>query len=158
MPCVGSSLFISSFSCAGPRFPEASLSGSVCIGFPHACLSLRVVTGSDDVSDSPEELDWSFGLDVEAELLLEDDDNPGTTRGTKLSILQVIVFPFFGRSWSFTVFSTHMNIRVLSKAYQAIELLSFPRVIARLRTDRDPERFLVLPRLFALIDLRSLPS
>ena len=35
------------------------------------------------------------GLDVEAELLLEDDDNPGTIRGTKLSIIQVIVFPFW---------------------------------------------------------------
>ena len=34
-------------------------------------------------------------FDVGAELLLEDDDNPGTTRGTKLSIIQVIVFPFW---------------------------------------------------------------
>ena len=31
---------------------------------------------------------------LKAELLLEDDDNPGTTRGTKLSIVQVIIFPF----------------------------------------------------------------
>ena len=53
--------------------------------------SLHVVTESD-VADSPEEFD--FGLDVEAELLLENDDNPGTTRGTKLSIVQVIVFTF----------------------------------------------------------------
>ena len=45
-------------------------------------------------SDSPEEFDCSFGLDVEAELMLEEDDNPGTTRGTKLSIVQVIVFPY----------------------------------------------------------------
>ena len=57
MPCVGSSSFISSSLCAGPRFPEASLSGSVCIAFPHARLSLRVVTGSGDVSDLPEEFD-----------------------------------------------------------------------------------------------------
>ena len=41
MPCVGSSLFISSSLCADSRFPEASLSGSVCIGFLHARLSLR---------------------------------------------------------------------------------------------------------------------
>ena len=44
MPCVGSSLFI---SFAGSRFPVACLSWSVSIGFPHACLPLRVVTGSD---------------------------------------------------------------------------------------------------------------
>ena len=93
-PCVGSCSSISSSVCAEPRFPEACLSGFVCIGFPHACLALRVVIGSDDVSDSPEDFDWSFGLDVEAELLLEDDDNPGTTRGTKLSIFQVMVLPF----------------------------------------------------------------
>ena len=46
MPCVGSSLFI---SFAGSRFPVACLSWSVSIGFPHACLSLQVVTGSDNV-------------------------------------------------------------------------------------------------------------
>ena len=65
----------------------------MCIGFPHAGLSLRVVTESDDVSGSPEEFDWPVGFDVEAELLLGDDDNPGTTRGTILSIVQVIIFP-----------------------------------------------------------------
>ena len=31
---------------------------------------------------------------MEVELLLEDDDNPGTTRGTKMSIMQIIVFSF----------------------------------------------------------------
>ena len=31
---------------------------------------------------------------LKAELLLEDDDNPGTERGTQLPIKQVIVFPF----------------------------------------------------------------
>ena len=48
--CVGSSLYMSSenFSHVGSRFPAACLSGSVSIGFPHACLSLRVVTGSDN--------------------------------------------------------------------------------------------------------------
>ena len=40
-PCVGSSLFIS-FA----RFTVACLSWSVSIGFPHACLLLRVFTGS----------------------------------------------------------------------------------------------------------------
>ena len=124
MLCVGSSSFISSFLRAELRFPEA-------------CLALRVFIGSDDVSDLPKEFDWSFGLDVEAELLLENDDNPGTTRGTKLSIIQVIVFPFFWSIVEFRRFSTHVNIRVLSKAFQAIQLLAFLRVIALWRTDRD---------------------
>ena len=57
MPCVGCSSFISSSFRAEPRFPEARLSGLVCISFPHARLALRVVIGSDDVSDSPEEFD-----------------------------------------------------------------------------------------------------
>ena len=50
----------------------------------------------------------------------------------------------------FHSFSTHMKIRVLSKAYEAIESLAFQRVIALLRTERYHEQKLVLPRLFAL--------
>ena len=118
-------------------------------GFPHTRLALRVATASDDVSDSPEELDWSFRPDVEAELLLEEDDNTGTKRGTGLSIIQIIVFPF-GVDWGVSTFSTHMNIRVLSKAHEATESLAFHRLIALLRTDRDHERKLVFTRWFAL--------
>ena len=66
---------------------------------------------------------------MEAELLLEHDDNPGTTRGTQLSIFQVIVVPFLVNR-GVSPFVTRMNTRVLSKAYQAIELLAFHRVIA----------------------------
>ena len=87
---------------------------------------------------------------MEVELLLEDDDNPGTTRGTKLSTEQVIVFPFLSIV-KFHRFSTHMNICVLSKAYQTIELLVFHRVVAH-------ECILMLPRLFALLHFRSPPS
>ena len=36
----------------------------------------------------------SCGGDVEDELRPELTDNPGTTRGTKLSVLQIIRFPF----------------------------------------------------------------
>ena len=52
VPCVGSSLSIPSFLYAGPRFPVAGLSGSFCISFTLAGLSLRAFTGSEDVSDS----------------------------------------------------------------------------------------------------------
>ena len=39
-------------------------------------------------------LDESCGGDVEDETLQELADNPGTTRGTKLSVLQRILFTF----------------------------------------------------------------
>ena len=107
MPCVGSSSFISSSLCAEPRFPEACLSGFVCNGFPHACLALRVVIESDDVSDSQEVFDWPFGLDVEDKLLLEYDDSLDTTRSTKLFIYTSNCLPIFGRSWSFAVFHSY---------------------------------------------------
>ena len=113
MPCVRSSLFI---SFAGSRFPVAYLSWTVSIGFPHACLSLRVVTGSNDVPNFLEQLDWSVDLDVEDKLLLEHDDNPGTTRGTELSIVQVINFPFWANC-GVSPFSTHMNIRVFEQSW-----------------------------------------
>ena len=80
---------------------------------------------------------------------LEYDDSLDTTRGTELSIIQVIDFSFMVNR-RVSPFSTHMNIRVLSKAYEAIESLAFHRVIALLRTDRDHEQKLVLTRLFAL--------
>ena len=38
-------------------------------------------------------LDESCGSDVEDELVPEFDDNPGTTRGTKFSVLDTSVFP-----------------------------------------------------------------
>ena len=37
----------------------------------------------------------SWGGVVGDELLPESTDNPGTTRGTKLSVLQIILLPFF---------------------------------------------------------------
>ena len=46
--------------------------------------SLRCVAGLEEV------LDESCGGDVEDELLSEFDDNPGTTRGTKFSVLHNI--------------------------------------------------------------------
>ena len=82
-------------------------------------------------------------------MLLENDDSLGTTRSTELSIVQVMVFPFWAKC-GVSLLSTRMNIRVLSKVYEAIESLAFHRVIALLRTDRNHEQKLVLTRLFAL--------
>ena len=81
--------------------------------------------------------------------MLEDDDSLDTTRSTELSTVQVIVFPFWVNR-EVSPFSTHVNIRVLSKADEAIESLAFHRVIVQLRTDRDHEQKLVLTRLLAL--------
>ena len=55
--------------------------------FRGAISLLRSDTGLED------ELDESCGGDVEDEKLPQLVDNPGTTRGTKLSVLHVIVFP-----------------------------------------------------------------
>ena len=44
-PCTS---HLKNVSHAGSRFPVACWSRSVSIGFPHACLSLRVGTGSDN--------------------------------------------------------------------------------------------------------------
>ena len=44
-----------------------------------------------------------------------------------------------------------MNIRAVSKAYEAIESLAFHRVIALIRTDPDHEQKLELTRLFSLL-------
>ena len=63
---------------------------------PSACLSLRFVAGLEKV------LDESCGGDVEDELVPELDDNPGTTRGTKFSVLHKNSFPFFGQQWFLT--------------------------------------------------------
>ena len=44
----------------------------------------------------------SFGVDVSDELLPELVDTPGTTRGTKLSVLHTMFLPFFGLPWLLT--------------------------------------------------------
>ena len=61
--------------------------GSVSRQFSGAGSSLRSVAGLEDV------LAESCGIDVEDELVPELDDNPGTTRGKKVSFLHKIVFP-----------------------------------------------------------------
>ena len=146
MPCFGSSLFV---SFAGPRIPEACLSRPVSIGFPHACLSLRVDTGSDNVPKFLQQLDWSVDLDIEDKMLLDYDDSLRTMRSTKLSTVQVFDFPYWANCGD-SPFSTHMSIHVLSTADETIEPLAFHRVIALLRTDRDHAQKLVLTRLCAL--------
>ena len=82
---------------------------------------------------------------LKTKILLEYDDSLDTTKSTEFSIIQVTNFLFLANC-GVSPFSTHMNIRVLSKAYQAIELLAFLWVIALLRADRDHEEKLVLTR------------
>ena len=68
-----------------------------------ASSSLRSNTESEDelaaavlpdAGDASGPNDSGDGV-VEDELLSELTDNPGTTRGTKLSVLQIILFPFW---------------------------------------------------------------
>ena len=63
------------------------------------------------------------------------DDSPGTTRSTKLSIIQVSDFQLLANC--FIDFPFKWISVFLSKAYEAIEPLAFHRVIALLRTDRN---------------------
>ena len=74
-------------SIAIPLFILVGVNGFVSRQLPGAGSSLRSVAGLEDVSDE------SCGGDVDDELLPELVDNPGTTRGTKLSVLHIIVFP-----------------------------------------------------------------
>ena len=75
-----------------------------------ACSSLRSNTEPEDELEAalfPEAWSASFlndscDSDVEDELPPELVDNPGTVRGTKLSVLQKILFPYGGRSWPST--------------------------------------------------------
>ena len=102
-------------------------------------------------------LDESCGNDVEDELAPELEDNPGTTTGTKFSVLHV---ELFSHSWSDVAFDrwpTHMNNRALRRVSQAIELQACPRVTALSRRDQDREHILVLPRSFAPLHWRSPP-
>ena len=136
MHCVGSSLFVSS---AGSRCLVALLSWFVSIGYPHACWSLQIVIGRNNVPNFLEHFDWFVDLDVEDKLLPDYDDNLDTTRNTELSNVQIIVFPFLANC-GVSPLSTHMNVRVLKKTYKAIEPLAFHQEIDLLRTDRDHEQ------------------
>ena len=66
------------------------------------------------------------------------DNSPCTTRSTKLSIEQKIDSLLTNRGVS--SFFPQMKIHVLRKAYEAMEPLTFHRVISLIRTDQDHEQ------------------
>ena len=100
-------------------------------------------------------LNDSCGFDVDDELPPELTDNPGTPRGTKLSVLQIILFPF-GVNRGFLAADPLTGVSVgFRKACHAIGVLACPRGAARLRTDSNHERTLVPPRGCALLHLQS---
>ena len=55
--------------------------------------SLRNLAGLGEI------LDEYCGNDVEDELAVELDDNPGTITGTKFSVCTGLFFTFFGQMW-----------------------------------------------------------
>ena len=89
----------------------------ICNQFPKTVPSLRSNTGLED------EHDESCGVVVEDELLPELADKPGTTRGTKLSVLHTPL-SILDQSWILT----HKSIHGLLKACPAMEKLAFPPV------------------------------
>ena len=90
-----------------------SFSQDSCPSFPELVSSLRPNTKSEDelaVALFPDAGDASGPNDsgdgvVEDELLSELTDNTGTTRGTKLSVLHIILFPFgvYRGAWPLTL-------------------------------------------------------
>ena len=70
-------------------------------------------------------------MDVEEGKLKEElVDKPGTTIGTKFSVLQCIRIPFLMRLWFLDRWSTHKSIRVHRKPFPAIKLLAYPRRVS----------------------------
>ena len=97
--------------------------------FPGAPSSLRSVAGLEDV------LDESCGSDVDDELVPEFDDDRGTTRGTTLSVLQMILFSLLVNRGFWPLVHSQVYLRVLRRAFQVIELQACPRVFALLGVD-----------------------
>ena len=85
-------------------------------------------------------------------MLADLSDNPGTTRGTKLCVLQ-IMFSHFG--WIVALDRWPTGVSVVFAKLAALGQRAFPRVVARLRTDSSHERTLVPPRVCALRRLQS---
>ena len=92
------------------------------------CLSLSEV------------LDKSCGNDVEDELAIELDDNPGTTTGTKFSVLHRIIVPL----WLLTTGRFFRDLRIAARPMTG-------QRFAPSRRDPGRERILVLPRLLAFL-------
>ena len=90
-------------SANGSFLSFVSFSKDSCSSFPEVVPSLRPNTESDDeraaalFPDAWSASGFNESCDgvVEDELLSELTDNPGSTRGTKLSVLQIILFPFW---------------------------------------------------------------
>ena len=132
MPCVGSSLSISSLF-TEPRFPEAAFSGSFCIDPPHAGLSLRVVTGSDVFFLSTGRTWLTLGSRCRSRAAAGrwfqswHDERYEVVRCRHNYIL------IFGQTWCFTVFHPY-EYRFSEQAFQAIGPVAFLRVLAPWRT------------------------
>ena len=86
---------------------------------------------------------------MEDELAPELDDNPGTTRGAKLSVFHLFFFPCWVNC-GFLTADPLIGVSVFFAGFPSDRTASL-RVIAQSRRGQDRERFLALPRLFALL-------
>ena len=112
-------------------------------------LLLRVVAGLG-VEASRIESCGTDVVDVLADELEGRVDRPRTTIGAKFSVLHRIFLPFL-QDVVFDHWSTHRNLRDLHRAFQAIELLAYPRRFVLSRTNPNRRRTLLLPHVFALL-------
>ena len=103
--------------------------------------SLRKLAGVEVAHDE------SCGNDVEDELELVLEDNPGTTGTNFLSCAE---FSHFGSDVAFNNWPTHRYDRVLRRACQMTGRQACHRVFVPSRRVQDRELIPVLPHLFAL--------
>ena len=83
----------------------------------------------------------SCGNDVEDELELELEDNPGATTGTTIFYLAHNSFPIFGQTWLFDHWSTHRKIKTAvsssncTDSHEEVKIVNenLPHVFAILR-------------------------
>ena len=111
--------------------------------------SLRVVAGLDEESS-----DVPCGVDVVDALALELEeavDNPGTTIGTKFSVLHWVLLPCLVRCRFLPPAPTQRNIRVLRRVCLTTGLQACPRGSAPSRRAPGRERTLLLAHAFALL-------
>ena len=88
--------------------------------------------------------DESCGGDAEEKMPPELDENPGTTRGTKWSVLHVVVFPSLGQPWFLTA-DPLLGISVFFAEFffQAIRLRVHPQGLEPSRRASSRERITV---------------
>ena len=117
--------------------PHMQFPATPSLQFPAGPSLLRVFAGSKETGRS-------CGGDVEDDAVVELDDSPGPTNGTKFSVLFRVWFPFLVRRGSRSHWATHTCNRALCKVCQRKIRQECPRAAARWRKCEDHAHTLAL--------------